>query len=83
MPGMHITVRLSGSLAERLGNRIVLDLDPGARVRDLLETLAADGALGERASDGLAVVAGGAMVSHDRVLVDGDEVDVLVPVAGG
>ena len=80
---MRVTVRLSGSLAERLGNRLGVDLDPGARVCDLLESLAADGELGERACDGLAVVAGGAMVSHDRTLVDGDELDVLVPVAGG
>jgi molybdopterin converting factor small subunit len=83
VPGTRVTVRLSGSLGERLGNRLVVDLDPGARVRDLLEALAADGELGDRACDGLAVVAGGSIVAHDRVLVDGDELDVLVPVAGG
>jgi molybdopterin converting factor small subunit len=80
---MHITVRLSGSLAEQLGNRLVVELGPGARVCDLLEALAADGALGQRACDGLAVVAGGSIVTHDRVLADGDRLDVLVPAAGG
>ena len=60
-----------------------LSVGPGARVCDLLEALAADGALGQRACDGLAVVAGGSIVTHDRVLADGDRLDVLVPAAGG
>ena len=80
---MHVTVRLSGPLAERLGNRLVVELDPGARVRDLLEALTIDGELGDRACDALAVVAGGTIVAPESALADGDELDVLVPVAGG
>ena len=80
---MHVTARLSGSLAERLGNRIVVELGPDARVRDLLEALAVDAELGDRAPDTLAVVAGGTLVPHERMLADGEELDVLLPVAGG
>lgn len=80
---MRVTVRLSGPLAERLGNRLVVELVEGARARDLLEALALDGRLDDRASESLAVVLDGSIVAHDRTLSDGDEVDVLVPVAGG
>ena len=80
---MRVTVRLSGPLKERLGPRIALDLEPGASVRDVLETIAAGGGLDGPATDGLAVVSGGTIVSHEQPLADGDELAVLAPVAGG
>lgn len=80
---MRVTVRLSGSLAERLGNRLVVELVEGARARDLLDALAFEGRLGDRAPESLAVVLDGSILAHDRTLSAGDEVDVLVPVAGG
>jgi len=80
---MRVTVRLSGPLAERLGNRLVVELVEGARARDLLDALALDGRLGDRAPESLAVVLDGSVVAHDRTLSEGNEVDVLVPVAGG
>jgi molybdopterin converting factor small subunit len=83
MPGIRITVRLSGPLAERLGNRLAVELAPGARVSDLLAALALDGEQGGRAGDAVAVVAGGTIVPHEHALADVAEVDVLVPVAGG
>ena len=79
---MRVTVRLSGPLAERRGNRLVVELPPGARIDDLLAALAVDGEA-DASSDAVAVVAGGTIVSRQHVLADGDEVDVLVPVAGG
>ena len=82
MPAVRVTVRLSGPLAERRGNRLLVELPHGARVDDLLAALAVDGEAGA-SSDTVAVVAGGTIVSRQHVLADGDAVDVLVPVAGG
>jgi molybdopterin converting factor small subunit len=83
VPDVRVTVRLSGPLAERLGNRLVVELVPGASVRDLLAALALAGEEGGPIADCVAVVAGGTIVPHGHALADGDEVDVLVPVAGG
>ena len=82
MPAVRVTVRLSGPLAERLGHRLAVELAPGASVSDLLGALGL-GEPGGSAADSVAVVAAGTIVPHDRALADGDEVDVLVPVAGG
>lgn len=83
MPGVRVTVRLSGPLRERLGNRVLVELERGASVRDLLDALGLDGGLDAQAADALAVVERGTIVPHGHRLSDGDELDVLVPVAGG
>jgi molybdopterin converting factor small subunit len=83
MAGIRITVRLSGRLAERLGPRRTLDLAPGATAADLVAALGREADLGGDSVRGLAVVAGGAFVARDHPLADGDQLDVLVPVAGG
>ena len=83
MPGLHVTVRLSGPLAERLGHRRGLELEQGASVADLLDALARDGGLEADETESRAVVAGGAIVPRGRVLAAGDALDVLGPVAGG
>ena len=83
MPGVRVTVRLSGPLRERLGSRLALDLEAGASVRDLLAALAAAGDLDDPVAGGLAVVAQGTIVPLGHALADGDELDVLAPVAGG
>ena len=80
---VRVTVRLSGPLAERLGNRLALELPSPAAVSDLLAALPLGAEAGGHAADAVAVVAGGTIVPHTHVLADGDEVDVLVPVAGG
>ena len=77
-----VTVRLSGPLAESLGARRVVGLDDGATVSDLLETIAREASADGRGRT-LAAVAGGSFLARSRALADGDEVDVLVPVAGG
>lgn len=76
-------VRLSGPLAQRAGARRVLELEDAATVGDLLEVIGRDAALRPDEVRALAVVAHGAIVSHGHPLSDGDELDVLVPVAGG
>jgi molybdopterin converting factor small subunit len=77
-----VTVRLSGPLAESLGVRRAVGLRDGATVSDLLEAVAREARIDGR-SGTLAAVAGGSFLARSRALADGDEVDVLVPVAGG
>ena len=83
MASIRVTVRLSGPLAERLGTRHAFELEQGASVRELLDALARDAGLEAGAAEALAVVARGTIVPHGHALADGDELDVLVPVAGG
>ena len=82
MAPVTVTVRLSGPLAESLGPRRSVGMDEGATVRDLLETIAREANV-DGHGDSLAAVAGGSFLARSRALADGDEVDVLVPVAGG
>jgi molybdopterin converting factor small subunit len=81
--GLRVTVRLSGPLAERLGSRHAVELEQGASVRELLDALERDAGLEAGAAEALAVVARGTIVPYGHTLADGDELDVLVPVAGG
>jgi molybdopterin converting factor small subunit len=83
MPGITVHVRLSGTLAERLGPRRSVALEPGATVDDLVAAIGRDAGFEAGGGRGLAVVAGGSFVARGRALADGDELDVLVPVAGG
>ena len=83
MPAIRVTVRLSGVLAQRLGSRRAVELEPPATVEALLAQLARDGEFEPEGLRGLAVVADGRFLDRDRPLADGQEVDVLVPVAGG
>ena len=83
MPDVRVHVRLSGTMAERLGARRTVSLPPGATVDDLVAALARDAGFDPASLRGLAVVAEGSFVGRSRAVVDGDELDVLVPVAGG
>lgn len=80
---MTVTVRLSGTLAERLGSRRAVDLAPGATVDDVVAELGRLADFDPAALRGLAVVAEGSFLRRDRPVADGEELDVLVPVAGG
>jgi molybdopterin converting factor small subunit len=82
MARVTVTVRLSGPLAASLGARRAVGLDEGATVRDLLEAIAREANVDGHGGT-LAAVAGGSFLARSRTLADGDEVDVLVPVAGG
>lgn len=82
-PALRVNVRLSGTLAQRLGPRRGVDLAPGATVDDLVAALARDAGFDAETLRGLAVVAEGSFVARSRAVGDGEEYDVVVPVAGG
>ncbi len=83
MPGITVHVRLSGTLAERLGARRTLELEPGATVDDLVAAVGREAGYAAGGLRGLAVVSGGSFLARGRALADGEELDVLVPAAGG
>jgi sulfur carrier protein ThiS len=83
MAGMTVTVRLSGTLAQELGSRRAIDVPPGATVDDVVAELGRLADFDPAALRGLAVVSEGSFVRRDRPVADGEELDVLVPVAGG
>ena len=83
MSGVRVTVRLSGALARQLGSRRSVDLRPAAVVDDLVAAIGREAGFDPAALRGLAVVSAGSFLPRDRPLTDGEELDVLVPVAGG
>jgi sulfur carrier protein ThiS len=83
MAGPTVTVRLSGVLAQRLGNRRTIELDGAPTVEDVVAEVGRLAALDPDALRSLAVVADGSFLRRDHPVADGDELDVLVPVAGG
>ncbi len=76
-------MRLSGTLAQRLGARRTLALEDGATVEDLVAALARDAGFDPGELRGLAIVSGGTFLPRGRTVADGEELDVLVPVSGG
>jgi sulfur-carrier protein len=81
---MRIAVRLGSGLSRLAGrSRLEVDLADGATVGDLLDRVAGDRPeLGAGMPSVLTVVRG-TQVAGDRVLSDGDEVALLIPIAGG
>ena len=77
-----VRVRFSGPLAESLGPRRTIRVVEGATVEELLEVVVREARIDGRA-DALAAISGGRFLEHSQALADGDEIDVLVPVAGG
>ena len=83
MAPVTVRVRLSGPLAASLGARRSVGMDDGATVHDLLTEIVREAGVDGCHADSLAAVAGGAFLARSTRLADGDELDVLVPVAGG
>ena len=83
MAGMTVTVRLSGTLAQRLGNRREIGVASGATVDDVVAELGRLADVDAAALRGLAVVSDGSFARRERPVANGEELDVLVPVAGG
>jgi molybdopterin converting factor small subunit len=93
-PVIHVTVTFLGLLRDQMGaSRLDIVLPPGARLRDLLDTLApqVEGKIGDWAWDrdrrdftsSVIVSRGHAGQGKDGELNDGEEIVVLPPMAGG
>jgi molybdopterin converting factor small subunit len=81
---VNVQVRLGAGLARTAGvSRLGVELPPGATVETLLARLgAAEPAIAAGLSSALPVVRGVHATPSQR-LADGDEVALLIPVAGG
>jgi molybdopterin synthase sulfur carrier subunit len=81
---MRIDVRLGSGLSRLAGAaRLEVEVSEGATVGDVLHRVAMDRpSLGGGLTSALTVVRG-TQVGGDRVLHEGEEVAVLMPVAGG
>jgi molybdopterin synthase catalytic subunit/molybdopterin synthase sulfur carrier subunit len=81
---MRVDVRLGSGLARLAGApRLQVDVRAGATVGDLLDVVAAQRPAVAAGLPGALTVVSGSQVGGGRVLAEGDEVAVLVPVAGG
>lgn len=81
---MKIMVRVNGTLAQKVGvPRFPVELEPDARVNELLVHLSErfPNVVGELAA--VVVVSGGAVLSETALLKEGQDVALLLPVAGG
>ena len=82
MTDTHVTVEVR--LGARLGpGRRSIALPAGATVADLLAALAPDLGRAPDALAGVAVAVGGEIVGRERVLLDGEALALILPVAGG
>lgn len=80
---MRVEVRLFAFLRELAGTGSVeIDLAEGATVSDLLEAVRSLPGL-SRMPGGTAVAVGREYAAPDRTLLDGDDVALIPPVAGG
>jgi molybdopterin synthase sulfur carrier subunit len=81
---MRIDVRLGSGLSRLVGGpHLEVEVAEGATVRDVLHRVARDRpSLADGLPSALTVVRG-TQVARDRVLEEGEEVAVLMPVAGG
>lgn len=80
---MTVTLRFFASYAESLGTQsLALDLDEGSTVDDVMKAIST-----MRGSDRLPpnplVAVNHSYAKNSRVLVNGDEVALIPPVAGG
>jgi sulfur-carrier protein len=81
---MRIAVRLGSGLSRLAGrSRLELDLADGATVGDLLDRVAGDRPELSSGMPSVLTVVRGSQVAGDRVLSEGEEVALLIPIAGG
>jgi molybdopterin converting factor small subunit len=81
---VHVQVRLGSGLATAAGTRrLRVELPQDATVDTLLERLGAAEPVIAPALDSALAVLRGTHASGGQTLADGDEVAVLIPVAGG
>jgi molybdopterin synthase catalytic subunit/molybdopterin synthase sulfur carrier subunit len=81
---MNVNVRLSAGLAPLAGNsRLLVSLDEAATVADLLRQLRRDyPAMAQQMDKAVPMIAGRYAATGDR-LAPGQDVAILLPVAGG
>jgi molybdopterin synthase sulfur carrier subunit len=81
---MKVNVRFSGVLAQRIGSpRLLVTLPAPATVQDLLRYLQTTYPQLSPELGRVVIVAGGAHQSETTLLTNGQEVALLMPVAGG
>ena len=81
---MHVPVRLNGDLAQKVGRtQLQVAVDDEATVDDLARALVADYPVLAGRIDAAIPFIGGKHATRDEVLVSGQEVALLMPVAGG
>ena len=81
---MHVQVRLGSGLATAAGTRrLRIELPQDATVHTLLERLGEAEPAIARALDSALPIVRGTHASGEESLADGDEVALLIPVAGG
>jgi molybdopterin converting factor small subunit len=81
---VHVQVRLGSGLATAAGTRrLSVELPQDATVATLLERLRADEPAIAPALDSALPVVRGTHASGEQPLAEGDEVALLIPVAGG
>ena len=81
---MRIAVRLGSGLSRLAGGpRLDVELEDGATVGDLLDRVAEDRPVLTDGMPSVLTVVRGSQVAGDRVLADGEEVALLIPIAGG
>ncbi len=81
---MQVSVRLSAGLSQAVGRpRLSIELPPPATAATLIDALCAAHPAAAEPLRRAIVAVGGAAVGPDAALPPGQEVALLVPVAGG
>lgn len=84
MSPIVVRVRLSSTLRSQLGrDAIDVTLPPGATVGTLLNRLAADEPVLAAMGPSIMIAVSGSMAAPDTVVVDGETVELMSPLAGG
>lgn len=79
----QVTARISATLAAGGPTRRALQVPDGGTVADAIAALEAELGMTAGSLASAAVSAGGVIVGHDHPLLGGEELAVVVPVAGG
>lgn len=81
---MDVQVRLGAGLSRLIGrSQFVLDLPPHSTVGDLLTVLQDSYPSLASGTERALTVVGGSQVGRGRALIEGEEVSLLLPAAGG
>ncbi len=79
----RVTARISATLSAGGPTRRPLEVPDGGTVGNAIGALEADLGMAPGSLGSAAVSAGGVILGHDHPLLGGEELAVVVPVAGG